>query len=492
MFAEQQSKREAGDIMVSIDTSIIDAIGTNIMVADRNFNIIHMNPSVLALMREAEDDLRKELPHFTADRLIGQSIDVFHKNPQHQRQLLSRLTSRYSTTIRVGERAFDLRVSPVEVGYVVEWQDARPRLLNLDYEAQIKAIGRSQSIIEFGLDHCITRANENFLNIVGYSEQEVVGRPLGFFLDKDVTASPDYEEFWRRLEAGQFAGGQYRLNGRAGRTAWLEASFNPIFDHQGRLTKFVCFALDITQQIKLLTDLKVLIDENFGELDRLFDGLNGEAGQAAAAAQQTSQSVATVAAASEEFVASIQEISRNMYESLSATEQAVSETETAGQSTRELIAAVRAMDGVTLMIRKVANQINLLALNAAIEAAHAGEAGRGFAVVAQEVKSLAAQAARATEEISAEIRKVQDTTRNVSSALEAISTAVSTVKEHVAITSSALEEQSSVSQSMSSNMSSSAQAVDTVTANMHAIASAVTQAADALSRTREAAKVLVR
>lgn len=477
---------------MKFDASIMDVIATNIMVADKDLNILYMNPAVIALMREAEDDLRKELPHFSADALVGQNIDVFHKNPQHQRRLLAGLTEQYSTTIRVGHRAFDLRVSPVEFGFVVEWQDALPRLMNRDYEAQITAIGRSQSIIEFGLDQRISRVNENFLQVVGYERDEVIGKHHSWFLDKEVSSSPDYEAFWRRLNAGQFESGQYKLNGKDGRTAWLEASFNPIFDEQGRVSRFMAFALDITPQIKLLTDLKILIDENFGELDGLLDGLNNGASHAAAAAQQTSSAVSTVAAASEEFVSSIQEISRSMFESLSATARAVNQTEAAGESTRLLTMAVKSMDGVVGMIRKVASQINLLALNAAIEAAHAGEAGKGFAVVAQEVKSLAAQAAKATEEISSEIRKVQETTGDVAGALEAISAAVATVKENVAITSAALEEQNSVSQSMSSDMTSTADAVNTVTSNLHAIAGAVGQAAGALARTREAAQVLVR
>ena len=477
---------------MNIDTSIIDAVGTNIMVADKDLNIVHMNPAVLALMREAENDLRKELPHFSADALIGRNIDVFHKNPQHQRRLLSQLTERYSTTIRVGHRAFDLRVSPLEIGYVVEWHDALPRLKNLDYEAQITAIGRSQSIIEFGLDQCIAQVNDNFLEMVGYGRDEVVGKKINWFLDQDASVSHELEALWSQLNNGRYSSGQYKLVGRNGRTAWLEASFNPIFDHQGRITKFVAFGMDITQQIKLLTDLKTLIDENFGELDGLLDGLNNGANDVASAAQQTSSSVATVAAAAEEFVASIQEISRSMFESLSATEQAVSQAAAAGQSTHLLVDAVRAMDGVAVMIRKIANQINLLALNAAIEAAHAGEAGKGFAVVAQEVKSLASQAAKATEDIVSEIRNVQMVSSDVTRALDSISEAVDTVKQNVAITSSALEEQSAVSQSMSANMASSSDAVNSVTSNVQSIAGALARAADALGRTRVAAQVLVR
>lgn len=477
---------------MKIDTSIIDAVGTNIMVADKGLNILHMNPAVVALMREAESDLRKELPYFSADKLIGQNIDVFHKNPQHQRRLLAQLTERYSTTIRVGERAFDLRVSPIEIGYVVEWQDALPRLKNLDYESQITAIGRSQPIIEFGLDQRITKVNENFLKLVGYEREEVIGKQLSWFLDNEVSSSAEYDARWRRLNDGHFFSGQYKLNGKSGHAAWLEASFNPIIDHQGRVTKFVAFALDITTQVRLLTDLKILIDENFGELDGLLNGLNNDANDAASAAQQTSGAVATVAAAAEEFVASIQEISRSMFESLSATEQAVNQAEAAGQSTQALVNAVRAMDSVAVMIRKIANQINLLALNAAIEAAHAGEAGKGFAVVAQEVKSLAGQAAKATEDIVTEIRSVQLVSSDVTRALGAIGEAVDTVRQNVAITSSALEEQSAVSQSMSANMASSADAVNTVTSNVHSIADAVAQATGALGRTRDAAQVLVR
>lgn len=478
--------------MSSIDTRIIDAININIMLADKDLNIFHMNPSVLALMREVEADLRKDLPHFSADRLVWQNIDVFHKRPEHQRHILASLRGVYTTSICVGGRTLDLRVTPMDFGYIVEWRDARARLQNRDYETQLAAISRSQSVIEFGLDECISHANENFLNLVGYSLEELKGKHHRWLLDAEVAKAPAYQEFWRRLKAGQFDGGQYKLNARGGHAVWLEATFNPVTDEQGRVLKFVAFGLNITDQVELLANLKTLIDTNIGELDAILDGSNAEAAQAAAAAHQTSHAVAAVAAASEEFVASIQEVARSMYESKEATEEAVNQVDAAGNSTADLVKAAQSMDGVASMIRKIANQINLLALNAAIEAAHAGEAGRGFAVVAQEVKSLAGQAARATDEIVAEIRAVQSVSGEVKQALAGISKAVATVRENVAITSSALEEQSAVSQSMSENMSSSSEAVATVTSNVQAIASALGQAAEALNRTQTAAQVLVR
>lgn len=481
-----------GANMKTIDTSIIDALGVNIMVADRDLNIIHMNPAVITLMREAEEDLRKELPHFSANELIGQNIDVFHKNPQHQRHLLGKLNQLYSTTIRVGQRAFDLRVSPMDFGYVVEWQDARPRLLNLDYEAQITAIGRSQSIIEFDLDGRITNANKNFLDLVGYTLDDVRGKHHGWFLDADVTAAPSYGEFWRRLNSGQFESGQYKLNGCGGRHVWIEASFNPILDHQGRISKIVAFSLDVTHQIKLLSDLKTLIDENFGELDAIVEASTTDAARAASAAAETSEGVGSIATAAEQFAMSFHEISLSMNASRSATENAYQQAEAAEHSTHSLNAAVKAMDGVVSMIRRVANQINLLALNAAIEAAHAGDAGKGFAVVAQEVKSLAAQAAKATEEIATEIRSVQTSSADVIAALNEISKAVNITRENVLTTSSALEEQNAVSSTMSHNMAQSAEAVNTVTQNIQAIATAVNRASEAVARTRDAAKVLVR
>ena len=118
--------------------SALDMINSNVMVADADLNIVYMNPSVTAFLKEAEAELRKELPTFDVAKLIGTNIDQFHKNPSHQRQMLSALTKPHNATIRVGTRMFDLIASPLHekgkrLGTVVEWADAALRLQNLDY-----------------------------------------------------------------------------------------------------------------------------------------------------------------------------------------------------------------------------------------------------------------------------------------------------------------------------------------------------------------------
>lgn len=132
----------------------LNALRANVMMADANLNITYMNDAALSLMQEAEADLRAELPRFSVATLIGSNIDVFHKNPSHQRAMLARLEKPHSATIWVGKRAFDLLVSPLHVqgrraGFVVEWADAKARLLNVDYAAQIAAISRSQAVVQF-------------------------------------------------------------------------------------------------------------------------------------------------------------------------------------------------------------------------------------------------------------------------------------------------------------------------------------------------------
>ncbi len=478
-------------------TSAIHALQSNVMIADKDLNIIYINLAVSALLKEAEDDIRKELPRFSVASLVGSNIDVFHKNPSHQRNMLAALTTRHTASIQVGSLRFDLIVTPLmengqRLGYVVEWANAKDRLQNLDYVAQIAAISRSQAMIEFTTDGSIVSANDNFLKAMGYRLEEVRGKHHSIFVEPAYQSSRDYAAFWENLKRGEFQAGQYKRIGKGGKTVWIEGAYNPIFDEKGKVSKVVKFATDISAQMELLANLKVLIDKNFGEIDDAIARTSSEALSASKAAEETSQNVQTVAASAEELAASVGEISQSMSKARSATENAFDRTVAVGTSTEKLTNAAQAMNGIVGLIQNIAGQINLLALNATIEAARAGEAGKGFAVVASEVKNLANQAARATEQISNEIGGIQATSAEVANALAAIRDAVSTVREHVTVTASAVEEQSAVTQSMSANMQSASMAVSSVSASITEISTAVHQAADAVVTTKEAAKVLVR
>lgn len=197
-----------------------------------------------------------------------------------------------------------------------------------------------------------------------------------------------------------------------------------------------------------------------------------------------------MAAAAEELAASVHEISESMTKSRAATETAFEQAKGAGDFTRRLSDAAGAMGNIVGLIQTIAGQINLLALNATIESARAGEAGRGFAVVAQEVKNLANQAARATEQIAGEIEGVQRVSQEVSNALGAIEGSIETMRRHVVTSASALEEQSAVSRDMSANMQTTSTAVAAVTESVTALAAAVDEVRGQVDSTKEAAQRL--
>jgi methyl-accepting chemotaxis protein len=361
-----------------------------------------------------------------------------------------------------------------------------------DLRGQVEAIGKSQAVISFDLNGTILEANANFLQALGYTLPEIQGRHHSMFVDDTTRNSPDYAAFWNRLKAGEYQAAQYKRIGKGGREVWIQASYNPIFDANGRPYKVVKYATDITEQVQLLNNLRRMIDKNFGEIDRAIQESADESNAATRAAGETSGNVRTMAAAAEELAASVAEIAQSMAQSRTATAAATKQAHDAGEFTTKLAQAAEAMGGIVDLIKNIAGQINLLALNATIEAARAGEAGRGFAVVATEVKSLAAQAAKATEQITGEINAVQTVSTGVVDALKAIATSVSTMQDHAVSTAAAVEEQSVVTQEMASNMQSTAEAVARISGSIETISSAITRVDQAVGTTKEAARVLAR
>ena len=357
-----------------------------------------------------------------------------------------------------------------------------------DFEGQINAINRSQAVIQFNLDGTILTANENFLAATGYMLSEIQGKHHSMFVEPAYKNSEDYRNFWESLREGNFQAAQYKRLAKGGREIWIEASYNPIFDDTGHPYKVVKYATDITAKMQALERLR----HSLGDIDGSMEETNLQCGAAAAAATQTSSNVQSVASGAEELEASSQEIARSMTESTAAVDNAMERTSAAEAATAKLAEAARSMTGIVGLIQDIASQINLLSLNATIEAARAGEAGKGFAVVAQEVKSLARQAADATDLITREIGGMQEVSGDVVEALGQIRSGVEAVREYVGTTAGAVEEQSAVSREMSANMQAASGAVSEISNGINKITAAVSDATRAVSSTREAAETLVK
>jgi methyl-accepting chemotaxis protein len=297
------------------------------------------------------------------------------------------------------------------------------KLKAANFAGQIEAIGKSQAVIEFSMDGTVLDANENFLNTLGYSLPEIQGKHHSMFVAPEERQSDAYRAFWAALNRGEFQSAEYGRIGKGGRKVWIQASYNPIRDLNGKPYKVVKYATDTTVQV---------VARMRGESVR---GM-----------------MESVAAGAEQLNASVREISEAMGKSKDTAAAAVDRVGIADQQAQRLSAAAGSMSNIVQLIGDITGQINLLALNATIESARAGEAGRGFAVVAAEVKNLANQAKQATDKIGQEIGNLNSISSDVVDALDAIKHAIQTVSEYVSSTAAAVEEQSTVTGDMSSSM----------------------------------------
>lgn len=236
-----------------------------------------------------------------------------------------------------------------------------------EQESQIKAINRSMATIEFNRQGEVVSANENFLAVMGYRLEEIVGKHHRLFCERSEIESPDYCQFWERLNQGEFFSGSFKRLNNQGRAVWLRATYNPVFDANGDLYKIVKYASDITDQ--------VLQQETESRAARM--------------AYETSLKTDDTAHEGARVVQDTVDVMQSLADELNHAAEGVN----AVSQQSEIISSI------VQTIRGIAEQTNLLALNAAIEAARAGDQGRGFAVVADEVRNLAARTSQATVKI---------------------------------------------------------------------------------------------
>ncbi|MCC3859791.1 PAS domain-containing methyl-accepting chemotaxis protein [Emcibacteraceae bacterium Y4] len=360
-----------------------------------------------------------------------------------------------------------------------------------DYNGQLEAVDKSQAVISFNMDGTIIDANRNFLDAVGYDLSEIKGQHHRLFVDPSFATSQEYEAFWSKLNKGEFQAAEYKRYGKNGKEIWIQATYNPIMDVNGKPFKVVKFASNITDAVlerRRKEQVQKDIAKELASINHAMLSATEQANSAAHSSEETNVSVQAVAAGVEEFDAAITSIADSMRKSRETSDDAFKRSESGGEATKRLIQTAKAMTNIVEMIQDIANQINLLALNATIESARAGEAGRGFAVVANEVKNLAAQAANATDQISSEIHGMQKVSEEVDDNFTAIRDSLNEVRTYVVDSSSAVEQQSAAAREMTGNMQSAASGVSSINVNINEIAVATNQANDATSKVEEMSK----
>ena len=327
---------------------------------------------------------------------------------------------------------------------------------------KLEALNRSQAVIEFEMDGTIITANDNFLSVMGYSLEEIQGKHHSMFADPEFAASQDYRDFWAALNEGTFQAAQYKRFGKGGKEVWIEASYNPILDPDGRPLKVVKFAVDLTPRKE---ENRQLADDFQQNVQKLVQAVSASATQMettaqglTAASQETDSQANSVAAATEELTMSVREIMSQIERSSETIQTAVDDAKKSEQLVAGLVEAAGRVGEVTSLISDIADQTNLLALNATIEAARAGEAGKGFAIVAQEVKALASQTAKATEEIDAQTKNIQETSNTTADGINGIIDVINRISEMSNAISSSVGEQSQATNEVAGNISAVQQA----------------------------------
>ncbi|NRB40778.1 MAG: PAS domain-containing methyl-accepting chemotaxis protein, partial [Pseudomonadales bacterium] len=489
-------------------SSAVDGSATAMMMVDRDFIITYANQSTVDMVKENLEHFEKQFKGFDLEGLLGTCIDIFHKNPAHQRKLLDDPNNLpYKTEIAVGPLTFALNVSAMKdtageyIGNTLEWSNVSEAKALADEAARINSAvdGSSTAMMMVDRDFIITYANPATVDMVSENLDHFKGAFKGFDLEgllgtcidtfhknpahqRKLLADPTNLPYKTEIAVGELS---FSLN--------VSAMTNTAGDYIGNTLEWS----NITADKKAAADLQSTIDrveQGTGELNaasvslsELASGMVSKVEQVteetavvtsgaeqmsttminvSSASEEASGNIDSVAVATEEMTNTVNDIANNAEKARDVTQNAVRNVEQASARVGELGQAAKEISMVIEAIVEIAEQTKLLALNATIEAARAGEAGKGFAVVANEVKELAKQTRDATADIRTKIENIQASTDATVTEIGNINSVIGDVNEIVTIIATAVEEQNVTTKDIANNIGQASQGVKAVTSDI--------------------------
>lgn len=480
---------------------MLESAPINVMLANKSGIIVYANKKSIETLKTLE----KYLP-IKAEAVVGASYDVFHKNPAHQQRLLANEKNLpHKALIQVGPETLELLVDAVfdgsgqYMGPMVTWSVVTEKIKLENDVARIQSmmdcmpINAMMADMSLNITYLNPKSRDTFKTLEKFlpvTADKVLGSNIDIFhknpsKQKKLLADPRNLPHRAKIKVGPET---------------LDLNVNAIYDKdRNYIGPMVTWAV-ITNQLELMTSLEQTAQQLASaseelsavatELTKNAQLTSDKSNMAAANSEEVSKGVQTVATNTEEMVASVKEISKSSTEAAGISKDAMLKAQETNITITQLGEASQEIGNVIKVISSIAQQTNLLALNATIEAARAGDAGKGFAVVANEVKELAKQTAKATEDITNRIGAIQESTKGAVSAIAAISKVIEQINSISMTIAAAVEEQTATTNEVSRVMQESSSAVEGITQTVRTVSAAAQESSQGAGQTLDAAKGL--